>query len=226
MHGMENPQSSAPKNSFGCLHILLVIVILLLLTILGSMWWLKRNVYASEFKPVKLNPAEQVTLDAKIKQLDSPAPVPAPVPASPTSVEPEAYSESAESRRVVFSEKELNALVAGDPDMARHVAIDLTDDLLSVKIIAPMDQEIPMVGGKTFKLNMGLALSYANGKPTVIIRGISLGGVPLPSAWMGDIKNKNLVEEFGEAGGFWDMFAKGVEHLEVKDGQFILHLKE
>jgi len=221
---MENTQSTPPKNSFGCLHVLLVVVILLLITILGSMWWLKRNVYASEFKPVKLNPAEQVTLDAKIKLLETPAE--ASVPAPPDSVEPEAYTESAESRRIVFSEKELNALVAGDPEMARHVAIDLTDDLLSVKIIAPMDQDIPIAGGKTFKLNMGLSLSYTNGKPSVIIRGISLGGVPLPSAWMGDVKNKNLVEEFGESGGFWDMFAKGVEHLEVKDGHFILHVKE
>lgn len=225
---MENAQTTPPKNSFGCLHVLLIIVILLLITILGSLWWLKRNVYASEFKPVTLNPAEQVVLDAKIKQLETPAPIPAtvPVPSSPDSVEPEAYSESAESRRIEFSEKELNALVAGDPEMARHVAIDLTDDLLSVKIIAPMDQDIPIAGGKTFKLNMGLSLSYADGKPSVIIRGISLGGVPLPSAWMGDIKNKNLVEKFGESGGFWDMFSKGVEHLEVKDGRFILHLKE
>lgn len=220
---MENPQTPSTKKSFGCLHVLLVIVILLLIAILGSMWWLKRNVYASEFKPVKLNPTEQVELDAKIKRLDSPA---APAPSSATGVAPEAYAESAESRRVVFSEKELNALVAGDPEMARHVAIDLADDLLSVKIIAPMDKEIPVVGGKTFKLNIELSLRYENGQPAVIVRGISLGGVPLPSAWMGDIKNKNLVEEFGQPGGFWDMFAKGVEHLEVKDGQFILHLKE
>jgi len=58
------------------------------------------------------------------------------------------------------------------------------------------------------------------------MRGISLGGVPLPSAWWGDIKNKNLVEEFSGEGGFWSRFSKGVENVQVRDGHLWIKLKE
>jgi len=213
---MENTPST--KRSFGCLHALLVLITLLLIAILGSLWWMKRNVYATEFTPVTLKPAEQVILDSKLKQLN-------PVVIAATNT-PEAYTETEASRRVVLSEKELNALIARDPEAAKNVAIDLADNLVSVKIIAPMDPDLPLFGGKTFKFNMGVSLSYTNQKPNITIRGISLGGIPLPGAWWGDIKNKNLVEEFGTQGSFWDHFSRGVEYLEVKDGSFILHLKE
>lgn len=213
---MENIPSA--KRPFGCLHMLLVLIVLLLVAILGSLWWMKRNVYATEFTPVTLKPAEQVVLDSKLKQLQ-------PTIITPTNP-PEAYTENDASRRVVLSEKELNALIARDPAAAKNVAIDLADNLVSVKIIAPMDPDLPLFGGKTFKFTMGISLSYTNQKPNVTIRGISLGGIPLPGAWWGDIKNKNLVEEFGAQGSFWDHFARGVEYLEVKDGSFILHLKE
>ncbi len=60
----------------------------------------------------------------------------------------------------------------------------------------------------------------------VAIRGVSLGGVPLPSAWWGDIKNKNLVEEFGSEGGFWDQFSKGVEDIKIRQEHLWIKLKE
>ena len=171
---------------------------------------------------MSLKPAEQVALDAKLERL-----APAETSAATTpDAQPEAYTETDASRRVVLSEKELNALIARDPAAAKNVAIDLADDLMSVKIIAPMDPELPLIGGKTFKFNMGVTLAYTNQAPNVTIRGISLGGIPLPGAWWGDIKNKNLVETFGAQGSFWDSFARGVEHLEVKDGTLILLLKE
>ena len=110
--------------------------------------------------------------------------------------------------------------------MAKHVAVDLAENLVSVKLVVPVNEDVPIVGGKTLKLNFGVELSYANGKPVVAMQGISLGGVPLPSAWWGDIKHLNLVEEFGGPGGFWDQFAKGVEDLNIQDGQLLITLKE
>ena len=72
----------------------------------------------------------------------------------------------------------------------------------------------------------GLELAYADGRPVVAIRGISLGGVPLPRAWWGDIKGRNLVEEFGAPGGFWDRFARGVDDLRIRDGELWVRLRE
>jgi hypothetical protein len=113
-----------------------------------------------------------------------------------------------------------------DAEMGKRVAVDLADDLVSVKLVVPVNNEMPLVGGKMLKLNFGLALSYADGKPIVAMRGISIGGIPLPGAWWGDIKNINLVEEFGGSGGFWDQFAKGVDDLKIQDGHLHITLKE
>jgi hypothetical protein len=75
-------------------------------------------------------------------------------------------------------------------------------------------------------VNFGVTLRYEQDKPVVIIRGVSLGGIPLPGAWWGDIKNKNLVEEFGGQGGFWDQFSRGVADIGVREGELWVKLKE
>ena len=43
---------------------------------------------------------------------------------------------------------------------------------------------------------------------------------------MGDLKNKDLVQEFGGEGGFWDGLARGVEAIQVEEGNLYLKLRE
>jgi hypothetical protein len=76
------------------------------------------------------------------------------------------------------------------------------------------------------RITAGATLRFENDKPVVIVRGISIGGVPLPSAWMGDLKNKDLVQEFGGQGGFWDGLSRGVEAIKLEDGNLYLKLRE
>lgn len=215
---------TAPVNQrrFGCLHAILLLIALLLAAILGSLWWFQRTLHAAPFAPVTLAPQEQAALDRKLEQLEQASSPPAPADTSA----PEPYREDPDSRRLVFTERELNALLNQDTNLARHVAIDLADELASLKILAPMDPALPFIGGKTLRLTMGVTLAYSNDQPNVTLRGISLGGVPLPAAWWGDIKNKNLVVAFGATNGFWSAFARGIEHLDVRDGALHVHLKE
>ena len=51
-------------------------------------------------------------------------------------------------------------------------------------------------------------------------------GVPLPNAWLGGIKNIDLVEEFSTEEGFWKAFADGVESIGVQEGTLKVTLKE
>ncbi len=141
-------------------------------------------------------------------------------------LDPEPYSEKGVVRGFSLTEKELNALIANEPEIAERVAIDLSDDLVSVKLIVPVDEEIPVMGGKTLRFHMGLTMSYEEGSPVIAIKGISLGGIPVPNAWMGYLKNRNLVEEFGAEGGFWQIFSEGVEDIRVKEGRIRIILKE
>jgi hypothetical protein len=110
--------------------------------------------------------------------------------------------------------------------MAQRLAIDLADHLASAKLLLPLDPEFPILGGKTLRLTAGLEIDMANNRPRVILKGVSLWGVPLPNAWLGGMKHVDLVQEFGGEPGFWQAFAEGVESIEVKQGMLRVVLKE
>ena len=120
----------------------------------------------------------------------------------------------------------MNALLAKNTDLARKLAIDLSEDLASAKLLIPLDEELPVLGGKTLKVTAGLELSYRNQRPVVALRGVSLWGVPIPNAWLGNMKNVDLVREFGDREGFWKSFADGIDEIKVSEGQLLVRLKE
>ena len=147
-------------------------------------------------------------------------------PGQKENLEPEPYSEKNANREIQLTERELNALLARNTDLAQKLAIDLSDDLASAKLLVPLDPEFPFLGGKTLKVTAGVELRYTNQKPVVILRGISIWGVPIPNAWLGGIKNIDLVREFGMQSGFWRSFAAGVDDIRIVEGRLTITLKE
>lgn len=220
----------APVRRFDTLHLVLLALVAILLTLGIAYWVFTVYLFPSEFRPVTLSVREEQALDAKLERLESldsgrpRARKPAQLPGE--TLEPEAYSEEGASREVTFSEKELNALLANNTDLARKLAIDLADDLVSAKLLVPVDPDFPILGGKILKVRAGVELAYRDSKPVVVLKGVSLMGVPLPNAWIGGIKNIDLVQEFGNDKGFWKAFADGVEDIHVEEGQLKIKLKE
>lgn len=214
-----------PERGLGLAGVLGLVATVMVLTIAGTAWWVGRYVYAKPLEPTRLTTAEERTLDAKLARLDAAAPAPRR-PDGEEPLEPTPYTEDDADREIRLTERELNGLVARDETAARRVAIDLADDLVSVTMLVPFDRDLPVLGGKTLRIATGVELAYAEGRPIVAIRGISLGGVPLPRAWWGDIKGRNLVEEFGAPGGFWDRFARGVDDIRIRDGELWVKLRE
>jgi hypothetical protein len=182
--------------------------------------------FPGEFKPVKLSEKEQLQLEQKLNRLDTSTAPSTRTSQSGNRLEPEKYTEEGASRAIEFSEKELNSLIASNTDMAQRLAIDLSDNLASAKLLIPVDPEAPVLGGKTIKVTAGMELAYANGKPIIILKGVSLWGVPIPNAWLGNVKNVDLIQEFGNDEGFWKAFADGVELIEVQEGKLMVELKE
>ena len=193
-----------------------VIVIISVALTLGVGYWLATAyLFPSEFNPVELSDKEQQRLDNKLERLTGSKPL-----------QPEAYSESEASREIHFTEKELNALLANNTDLANKLAIDLSDNLASAKLLVDLDSELPVLGGKTLKITAGLELRIDRHHPRAILKGVSVWGVPLPNDWLGNLKNIDLLKEFGDAGGFWQSIEQGVEEIEITQGKLKVKLKE
>lgn len=227
------PAASTPtrQRHFSGWQVVTFVFLAILLTLGMTLWIGYLTLFPGEFTPVTLNAREQRILDEKIQNLerlqDRPVVDHAPRSVSDAApLKPEPYSEAGASREISLSEKELNALIATNTDLASRLAIDLSDDLASAKLLVPLDPNAPILGGKTLKLSAGMELRYAEGKPVVMLRGVSIWGVPLPNAWLGGIKNIDLIQEFGTEPGFWQAFAEGVEEIEVKEGRVRIRLKE
>lgn len=174
---------------------------------------------------MSLRPAEAQVLDQKLRAIGVDVRED-PGTADEETLQPQPYSEVGASREVAFSERELNAMLAKNTDLARKLAIDLSADLLSVNILIPLDPEFPVLGGKTLRVNAGVELAYREARPIVILKGVSVMGVPIPNAWLGNLKNVDLAREFGGDEGFWKSFSDGVEHIRVEEGSLLVKLKE
>lgn len=232
---MNQTLNTSAGQGFSGKQVFLFVIAAVLATVLITFFVVKTYIFPSEFKPVTLSEKEERGLNEKLAELDilQSSGTDGKVEISGNVVEdgddrlkPERYSEVGASREIIFNERELNAIVASNTDMARRLAVDLSDDLASAKLLIPLDPDFPVMGGKTLRLNAGVQLSFSDNRPVVILKGVSLMGVPIPNAWLGNLKNIDLVKEFGADEGFWKAFAAGVELIEVKDGRLLIRLKE
>lgn len=222
-------QEQPPHNNW--LKMLGIVVIASVVSTLVAVWVMYVYLFPGAFKPVALSPGEEQILTSKLENLDKRQEAPVlhkdpPQTDQSLGLQPKRYRETDANREIILTERELNALLAKNTDLASKLAIDLSQDLASAKLLIPLDEDFPLLGGKTLKVTAGLELAYKNKQPTVALKGISLWGVPIPNAWLGNLKNVDLVQEFGDQKGFWDAFADGIEEIEVNEGQLRVRLKE
>lgn len=213
------------QKRFDTLHVVLMVLLAIIVTALLSVWVWRTYIFPTSFTPVVLSPKEEQTLNRKLDQVGLHG-LGTATHQPGAKLEPEPYSEKGAKREVTFTEDEVNALLAKNTDLADKLAIDLSDDLISAKLLVPLDEDFPIMGGKTLKLNAGVEFAYREGAPVVVLKGVSIMGVPVPNAWLGNLKNIDLVKEYGHDRGFWKSFAEGVDKVQVEDGKLKVKLKE
>jgi hypothetical protein len=229
---MADENATPSRKGFSGSQVALFVLIAILITAGFSFWVFRTYINPSKFNPVALSTQEQSRLDFKLHQLGV-----NPRDLLPNArredqfdsegrLKPEKYNEDPAKRDIRISERELNAIVASNPDLASRFAIDLSDNLASAKMLIPVDPDMPVMGGRTLRLNAGLELAYRDDRPVVKLRGVSIMGVPVPNAWLGNLKNVDLVEQFSNDPGFWSSFSAGVGLIEIDDGQLHIKLKE
>ena len=224
---MDNKQEK--KKGTSRLSILGIVLVTILISIGVTVWIIYGYIFPKKFKPVVLSQKEVSVLDQKLKRFHDLGPPKLNADTSKesqtTTLTPEKYSEDVD-KAIRLTERELNALLAKNTNLSDKFVIDLSDNLLSVKLLIPVDQEFPFIGGKTIKVTAGMELAFKNSRPIVILKGVSLMGVPIPNTWLGGLKNIDLIKEFGQDEGFWKAFSEGVEEMHAEEGQFMIKLKE
>ncbi len=208
-----------------------IVVAAMAITMVATLFIVNSWLFPKPFEPVVLSAVEEQRLERKLarfEQLDGRSSARSPAQPSVTEgdLQPEVYSEEGASREIRLSEREINAMIAQNADLARKMVVDFSEDLVSVKLLIPMDPDFPFLGGKTLKIKAGAELAYRESRPVVILRGVSVMGVPLPNAWLGNLKNIDLIKVFGSDPGFWKGFADGVAAIQVREGTLQIVLKE
>ena len=234
---MDTPKDTVknPSKRFTGSQVLAIAFGVVVVTVVITLLVVRFFFFPTPFTPVELNEDERQELAGKLDRIEQ---------ASGVSLEdmfggvkadeltpdgllkPEPYSEEGSSREIFLSERELNALLANNTDLAKKVAIDLSENLVSAKLLVPVDPDFPVLGGKTVRVRAGLELALRDGRPVIKLRGVSLMGIPLPNVWLGGIKNVDLIGEYGSEKGFWKGFADGIDTLAVQEGKLFIRLRE
>ena len=148
----------------------------------STAWWVKHNIYASALQPVALTQAEQTDLQGKLKTLGQGG------AAAP--VDPEVAK-----RTMTINEKEINAFLA-QQGLGEQVKVELTDGAASATVLVPMDKEVPLVGGTTLRIRVACGAHMDSAKHLAFsISDVTVGGLPLPNAWLGNLKGLNLLAD-------------------------------
>ncbi len=220
-------ENTTPVRRLDGLHIFLIVLLTVTVTAIGTYFLIAVYLFPPSFKPVSLSAREEIALQTKLERLNITGWSSRTDTVRPgVPLKPEPYLEDEASRTIRFSEREINALLAKNTDLADKVAIDLSGDMVSARILIPVDETFPVLGGKTLRVHAGVTFRYEEHRPLVMLRGVSLMGVPLPNAWLGYKKNIDLVREFGGSPGFWKALEDGIQDVRISEGLLTVTLKE
>ena len=170
----------------------------------ATWWWLTRPL-----TPTVLTAAEQSALERKIEAVQHAPAEPEYVPGGKT---------------IVLTERELNGLL-GLNDLGDELRFDLATDAIHARIQTDIPKDSPILAGKTIKAKARFLVKDDHGTPSVVLDDLSVWGISLPNAWLGNLKGENLVELIADQLGN-NVIADGIDSFKVDRNQIVIHLAE
>lgn len=216
----------------------ITLTVILILGLTG--FFVYRYYTQASFRPTTLSEQEKVVLDSKLEQLEAGEagglereldeitidPTVAPELTAEQKAELARLEEMAR-RTITLSEKEINAMMNYNTGLGERVKVQFKSGRIDVGWIIPVDEEAPFLGGKTLRGSVDLSMEKLNnGSLAFAVEDVTVMGIPLPNAWLGDIKGQNLTERLGQDNEFFRIFSNGIEHIEISGGEMRVRLAQ
>ncbi len=117
----------------------------------------------------------------------------------------------------VLTEREINGLIHANTNLGEDVKVELASGAIHLRVKTKLDPDVPVLGGKTVKAKARLIASNEEG---LVIDDITVYGVSLPNAWVGNLKGVSLFSALE------DQLPAGVKSIEVRNGEMQVELEE
>lgn len=223
------PTSSTPAQSgLSTKKILFIILGSVLLTaglaIGGTIWWVKYNFDPAPMKPVVLSEKERTDFDSKLALFGDPPMAPVTVNVSAAPQQPPAppvvpqVEPGAVDRTIIITEREVNAYLAKQ-NLGEHVQLSFSEGKIAAGLIIIAPPDFPLFAGQKVRvrLTFGSGLTPEH-KLSFALDDISIGGISMPNAWLGDIKGEDLVAKNLESDPALQRFLAGIQAFEIHKG--------
>jgi hypothetical protein len=198
----QNPPAIRPRNGKRTVLLTLTLVTLLVITTAAAIyWWTNRPI-----TPTILDTSEQRALDNKIE-----------------AVQERTYNPG--EKLLTLTEREVNALFHHNTGLGDKVRFELAHNAIHARVNTELDQDLPIIGGRTLKAKARFKLTDAENNPAIIVDDLTIWGISLPNAWLADIKGQNLISNLG-IDLSENKIAQGIEDISVNHEKITIRLAE
>lgn len=228
MENTPTPSAPAVQPGFSTKKIVLIILGSILLTaglaVGGTIWWVKHNFDAKPMKPVVLSEKEQRDFDSKLAVFGDPPMAPVTIQVPPAPGQPPASAPipqvepGAENRTIIITEREVNAYFAKQK-LGENVQVSFAEGKIVAGIIVDVPQDFPLMAGQKVRLRLTFGTGLTpDHKLSFVFDDVSVGGISMPNAWLGDLKGVDLVAKNLESDPALQRFLAGIQSLEIHSG--------
>lgn len=202
MSATETASPSKPKGRKRKILVILGVMLLLAVSAGAAFyWWQNRPI-----KPVVLGADEQRALDKKVE-----------------SVQEHSYEPG--TKLITLTEREVNALFHHNTGLGDKVRFELASNAVHARIRTELDEDLPVIGGRTLKAKARFLLTNSDNSPALILDDLTVWGISLPNAWLADLKGQDMLANIG-----LDMsnnrVAAGIKDISVDHGKITIELAE
>lgn len=126
-------------------------------------------------------------------------------------------------KTISLTERELNGLLNKNTAFGDQLKLVLATDAVHARLEADIPEESPFMAGKKLKGRARFLTKTENGVPSLVLDDVTVWGISVPNAWLGNAKGQNLLSSLFPSG---ISTSSGFESIRVKNGSLEIQLAE